>query len=282
LQFANIELNSAPDFKKLCKYIENPFVHLNSIDVSGFQFNEDQFVARHFSPFNGGSRKYFTEKNGLHIDAIRQTINYWRSEDLISQAEQQYLIASLIEAVPSVSNIAGTYGAYLKHWDPRTSKNLELKPFQLIDNNENNSSHNEDANELINKVSGEILYLDPPYNGRQYLGNYHVLETIAKYDSPALSGVTGTRKEDNKSSDFCKKSKVASSFTNLIDAANFKNILISYSTEGILDIEELISITEKSTNKKKLEVYKIPYRRYSRIKDNDKPEVQEIIISAVK
>jgi adenine-specific DNA-methyltransferase len=255
---------------------------LNGIDVSKFLFKEDQFVARNFSPFEGGSRKYFTEKNGLHIDAIRQTINYWRAEELIGAAEQQYLIASLIEAVPSISNIAGTYGAYLKHWDPRTSKNLELKPFQLFDNNAANRSHNLDSNELINKVSGEILYIDPPYNGRQYLGNYHVLETIAKYDRPALSGVTGTRKEENKSSDFCKKSKVASSFTSLIDAANFKYIFISYSTEGILDIEELISITEKSTNKSQLEVYRIPYRRYSRIKDNNKPEVHEIIISAVK
>ena len=138
------------------------------------------------------------------------------------------------------------------------------------------------ANDLVRKISGEVLYIDPPYNGRQYLGNYHVLESIAKYDNPILKGKTGTREDMNKVSDYCKKGKVAQSFDDLLANANFDYVFISYSTEGLLTEEELVSIAEKHSDPKKLKVYKFPYRRYSRIKDDNKPTVHEIVVSAAK
>jgi adenine-specific DNA-methyltransferase len=225
---------------------------------------------------------YFTEINALHIDAVRQSIQEWLDKGLITIEGFMFLLASLLECVPSVSNIAGTYGAYLKHWDPRTSKPVFLEPVTVIDNVKNNISYNENANELIRKVSGEVLYIDPPYNGRQYLGNYHVLESIAKYDYPILEGKTGMRKDMNKISDYCKKSKVAQSFNDLLANASFDFILISYNSEGLLSEDELVAIAEKHSDPKKLKVYKFPYRRYSRIKDDNKPEVHEIVVSAAK
>lgn len=282
LQYAGIQLNQEPNFGLLEKEVGDPFHYLNTLDIAKFKFRSDPFVALSFSPYQSGERMYLTEKNALAIDAIRQSIQEWLDTDLISKDGYMYLLASLLECVPSVSNIAGTYGAFLKHWDSRTSKPVFLEPTQLTDNGKVNISYNENANDLIKKVSGEILYVDPPYNGRQYLGNYHVLESIAKYDNPTLKGKTGTREDMDKVSNYCKKGKVAQSFEDLLSNAKFDYFFLSYSTEGLLSEEELISIAEKHSDPKKIKIYKFPYRRYSRIKDDNKPTVHEIVVSAAK
>jgi adenine-specific DNA-methyltransferase len=282
LQYAGIQLNQQPNFELLVKEVGDPFHHLNTLDIKKFNFKSTPFVANSFSPHQSGERMYLTEKNALAIDAIRQSIQEWLDTNLITKDGYMYLLASLLESVPSVSNIAGTYGAYLKHWDSRTSKPVFLEPIQLADNSKENISYNENANELVKKISGEVLYIDPPYNARQYLGNYHVLETIAKYDNPILRGKTGTREDLGKVSDYCKKGKVAQSFNELLANADFDYFFISYSTEGLLSIDELVSIAEKHSDPSKLKVYKFPYRRYSRIKDDNKPTVHEIVVSAVK
>lgn len=282
IQYASIQLNRKPNFAKLAKAISEPFHHLNNLDGSRYDFKSDPFVALNFSPYQNGKRMYFTEKNALAIDAIRQTLNEWKTADLISKDGYMYLLASLLESVPSVSNIAGTYGAYLKHWDSRTLKPIYLEPITLTDNSKDNVSYNENANDLVRKISGEVLYVDPPYNGRQYLGNYHVLESIAKYDAPLLKGKTGTREDLSKVSDYCKKGKVSQSFDDLLANANFDYVFISYSTEGLLTEEELVSIVEKHSDPKKLKVHKFPYRRYSRIKDEEKPAVHELVVSSAR
>lgn len=282
IQYASIQLNSLPNFDELKKEIGDPFYFLNNLKGEKFNFNSDPFTAINYSSYGEEKRLYFTEINALHIDAIRQSIQEWFDTGLITIDGFMFLLASLLECVPSVSNIAGTYGAYLKHWDSRTSKPVFLQPIAVIDNEQSNISYNENANDLIKKISGEVLYVDPPYNGRQYLGNYHVLESIAKYDYPILKGKTGMRKDMNKISDYCKKGKVAKSFEDLLTHADFDYVFISYSTEGLISEDELVAIAEKHSDPKKLKVYKFPYRRYSRIKDDSKPAVHEIVISAVK
>lgn len=280
LQYASIELNEEPNFKNLIREVGDPFEYLNAIDPLKFKFGQEAFVAKEFSPTYGNDRKYFREHNALHIDAIRQSIQTWFENGLINDAGFKYLLASLIEVVPSVSNIAGTYGAYLKHWDPRTTKPIILKPIIPFDNGKINMSYNRNANDLLKEIEGEVLYIDPPYNGRQYLGNYHVLETIARYDYPVLKGKTGTRIDLEKISDYCKKTRVMLAFDDLLANAKFKYIYISYSTEGLLELDELVTLAEKHSKPSKLKVYKFPYRRYSRIKDENKPIVYEIIVSA--
>lgn len=279
LQYASIVLNEEPDFTELRKKVGDPFKYLNSLEPFQFKFEKEPFVAKEFSPFQGSERQYFRERNALHIDAIRQVIQEWFEERLISEQGYKYLLASLIEVVPSVSNIAGTYGAYLKHWDPRTTKPIFLEPTIILNNEKVNIAYNLNANKLIKEIEGEVLYIDPPYNGRQYLANYHILETIAKYDYPVLRGKTGIRFDLEKTSDYCKKNEVARAFDDLLNNARFDFFFISYSTEGLLELDELISISERYSKPGSLKVYKFPYRRYSRIKDEKKPIVYEIIVS---
>ena len=282
LQFAGISLNSTPDLSKLEKTIGDPFVFLNEINPLKYKFATTPFIATEYSPYQNGERLYFQEKTALHIDAIRQTLDKWLTDSMIDESGFKYLLASLIEKVPSVSNIAGTYGAYLKHWDTRTFKPLVLEPVLLIDNKKKNYSFNKDGNELIKEIEGEILYVDPPYNGRQYLGNYHLLETIAKYDAAKLKGKTGIREDITKLSDYCKKGKVTQAFNDLLSNSKFDYVFVSYSTEGLLTEDELVSIVEQNSKPSKIRVFKFPYRRYSRIKDDNKPQVYEIVVSAVR
>jgi adenine-specific DNA-methyltransferase len=94
-----------------------------------------------------------------------------------------------------------------------------------------------DANELIEEVECDVLYLDPPYNHRQYGANYHVLETIAAYDHPELRGVTGMR--DYPRSRYCKPSGARGALEHLITSARARHILMSYNDEGVLSLEEI-------------------------------------------
>lgn len=115
------------------------------------------------------------------IDFIRNTIDVWFDEKKINEYEKYYLIGSLLESVSKVSNVAGVYSAFLKIWDPRAVKRMEFIPLESLPNARyQNEVYIEDVNDLITKISGDILYLDPPYTPTQYISQYHVLETIAK------------------------------------------------------------------------------------------------------
>jgi adenine-specific DNA-methyltransferase len=278
-----VKLNSYPDFSNIEGLLKKPVLdYLNDLSPETFNFQKPSYIAEHFSPYNQNERQYLTTENALKIDAIRQTLYDWHLQGIINDDGAMYLLATLLEAVPGISNIAGTYGAYLKHWDPRTKKPLKLENIHLVDNGWDNRVYNQNANELINSISGQFLYIDPPYNSRQYLGNYHLLETIAKYDNPVLKGKTGLRIDPAASSDYCKRSLVAKRFTELIEKAQFENIFISYNTEGLLKVEELSEIVANHTIRNKMKIYKFPYRRYSRVKDKSKPKLFEVVISAVK
>ncbi|MEG0764304.1 MAG: DNA adenine methylase, partial [Oscillospiraceae bacterium] len=120
---------------------------------------------------------------------------------------------------------------------------LELLP--IIDGSYNNKVYNTDINRLIGTLSGDVLYLDPPYNARQYCTNYHVLETIARYDNPILKGKTGLREYQNQKSVFCSKRNVEQAFNSLIANAKFKYIFLSYNNEGLMALDTIKSIMEQ-------------------------------------
>jgi len=120
----------------------------------------------------------------------------------------------------------------LKKLKISAQKDLILKP-ALFEINENiHKVYNDDSNELIKKIEGDILYLDPPYNTRQYGANYHLLNTIAKYDNFIPIGKTGLR--NYKRSKYCSKTSVANEFEDLIKKAKFQYIFLSYNNEGLM------------------------------------------------
>jgi len=202
----------------------------------GFVFNE-------YSENGKSNRLYFSENNGKKIDAIRIKIEDWKLSKTINSKTYYFLLASLLESADKVANTASVYGAYLKNIKKSAQKELILEPalFQINDNE--HEVFNEDSNELIKKIAGDILYLDPPYNARQYGSNYHLLNTIAKYDSFLPKGKTGLR--DYNRSNYCSKSNVKKSFEDLIKNANFQYTFLSYNNEGLMSEEEIRTIMSK-------------------------------------
>ena len=278
LQKAQIEQNKLPTFNKLKKIgISDPFSFLNHLETPKRITKNDFFIYENFSPHSRCDRQYLTNENAIHIDQIRLQLNTWLEAKVINSSDYFFLLASLIDYVPSVSNIAGTYGAFLKNWDKRAFKDIELSPLPTYDNKKKNKSYNEDGNDLVRKIKGDILYIDPPYNSRQYLPNYHLLETIARYDSPKLKGVTGLRDDDSKGSKYCRKSEAEGVLYDLISSAKFEHIILSYSTEGLIQEKSLKQMMKGLSKGKSFKLYRIPYRRYKRIKKKSNNNLFELI-----
>ena len=193
-------------------------------------------------------RQYFSDENGKKCDAVRKKIEEWIMAGLINKGENYFLLASLIESVDKLANTASVYGAFLKKLKKSAQKLLVLKPAELIINDQSHKVFNQDVNKLIKKIKGDVLYLDPPYNQRQYASNYHILETITKYDDPKIHGKTGLRDYNGQKSDYCSRPKVKKAFKELIDNANVKYIFLSYNNEGLMtpdDIKEVMSARGK-------------------------------------
>lgn len=227
--------------------------YLNSLEgAEGFIFNN-------YCLGSGSERCYFTDDNGKKCDAIRMEIEKLKEQAEINEAEYFYLLASLINSIDKYANTASVYGAFLKKVKKSAAKEFELELLPVISGSNNNKVYNEDVNELINRIDGDILYLDPPYNSRQYCTNYHVLETIARYDYPELRGKTGLRDYKEQKSAFCSKRTVADVFEELIKNAQFNYIFLSYNNEGLMPISLIKDIMSKYG---KYTVYTTEYKRF--------------------
>lgn len=270
-----IELNEEPRFENL--KINDPISYLNNLNIDDTDFKDSQlFIYNNYSPNDKCDRMYFQEKNAKKIDIIRLTIEKWKNERKINDKEYKYLLCSLLNAVPYVANITGVYAAYLKFWDKRTYNDLILKPIEINNNNNNiNICFNKDYHEILEEIEADLMYADPPYNSREYLPNYHILETIAKYDYPLVYGKTGVRNYDKQKSEFCKKATVKQAFINLISNCKCKYILISYNNEGLLSTEELSDICKEFAVKDTFKLIEFNYRRYKSKIVNTKDGLKE-------
>ncbi|HEY3266684.1 MAG TPA: DNA adenine methylase [Armatimonadota bacterium] len=262
---AVIQNNSAPRFEGLpIGKCENPLAatikRLNALPP------ELGFVTRHYAPGNGAERTYLTPENAGRIDAIRIAIEGWRASGLVTDDEFFVLLAALLDATPSVSNIAGTYGAYLKFWEPRSAKRLTLVPPPLLVSPGNHRALNVDANAVVGGLECDILYLDPPYNERQYATNYHLLETIARWDAPELRGVTGLPARPEARSRYCSRSEAAAALADVVCRAPAKHILLSYNSEGLVPHDAILAILEQRGRPL---VFERDYRRFR--SDADRP-----------
>lgn len=238
----------------------DPFEYFNSIDSSNYTTG---FCYNTFAPTISG-RQYFSDENAKLIDLIRNTIDEWFDSKKIDENEKYYLIGSLLESVSKVSNVAGVYSAFLKIWDPRAIKKMEFIPIETYAGSTKylNEVYIEDVNDLIGKIKGDILYLDPPYTPTQYISQYHVLETIARNDNPEIHGVGAHRDNGNQISSWCKKGLVHEEFEKLIANANFKHIIFSYSDAGIMSKEYIEKVLKRYAKDGTYEFKEISFAKY--------------------
>lgn len=234
-------------------YIENE----DSLTCENLPLIEKEgFIYKNYCIGSGSNRMYFSDKNGKYIDGIRQYIEKEKNKNLFFLK-----LCSLLENADKVANTASVYGAFLKK--------IKRTALNKIDTNIHTPSYGnpgivyqEDANILIKKISGDILYLDPPYNNRHYGSNYHILNTISKYDDFIPKGKTGL--PEYFKSKYCYKDKALKIFDDLIKNANFKYILFSYNNEGIMNLELVKNVMSKYGK------YKAFTKKYKRFKADNR------------
>lgn len=190
--------------------------HLNALKPFGANY-----VSKNF----GGT--YFTVSNAKKIGAIREEIENLQ----VTPREKSILLTSLVYAMDKVANTVGHYEAYRKILDTTQEIKL-LVPDIDVQNNQTNKVFNEDANTLIRKIKCDVLYIDPPYNSRQYGDAYHLLENVVSWKKPKVLGVAKKMedRQDTKSR-YCLKS-APEAFRDLILNADTKHILLSYNNTG--------------------------------------------------
>jgi len=223
------------------------------------------FIYKNYCLGSGSGRQYFSDENGKKIDAIRQQIEKWKISKEINDNLYYFLLTSLLESADKVANTASVYGAYLKHLKRTAQKTLTIEPAEFILNNNEHTVYNEDSNRLINKIEGDILYLDPPYNARQYGSNYHLLNTIAKYEAFEPKGKTGL--PNYQKSKYCSKRYILSEFEELIKNANFNYIFLSYNNEGLMSVSDVKKIMSKYGE---YDIATINYQRFKADKDENR------------
>jgi len=194
---------------------EKKVVLLNSLKT-----DRDNYFSEHFG------NTYFTLENARKIGAIREKIN----EIAKNENEKVVLITSLLYAVDKVANTVGHYDAYRKKLDTTQPLRLLVPDFDP-ENNLNNEIYQRDANQLIGEISCDVLYIDPPYNSRQYSDAYHLLENLVTWEKPPVYGKAKKMDRSYIKSDYCLAS-APRAFSDLISNAKCKHILISYNNTG--------------------------------------------------
>lgn len=193
------------------------------------------------------SRMYFTRANAERIDAVRETLHDWHAERRVTDVEYYILLAALLEAADCVANTSGVYAAYLKRWQSNARRPLRLAmPALVVASGRECHAHLGDINALVPGLGAfDLLYLDPPYNNRQYGSYYHVPELLARGwfgETPALRGKTGLIDTDGQLSQWSVRDRCVDALEELLERSDAAHVVLSYNSEGIIPEGEIVRL----------------------------------------
>jgi adenine-specific DNA-methyltransferase len=198
--------------------------------------------------------RYLQPMNGARVDAIRERI----AELALEPELEAIALVSLMEAADRVDSTTGVQMAYLKGWAPRSRQPLRLRIPELLPGA--GSASCIDALEAACRYEADLAYLDPPYNQHSYLGNYHVWESLVRWDKPEVYGVAMKRTDvRERPSAFNRRTEIEAAFRAVVSAVRARWLLVSFSDEGHLSPETVTSILEGRGPVRRVEM---PYRRY--------------------
>ena len=195
--------------------IIDSILYYNSLVV-----REDNYMTENFAD------TFFDRADCAKIGFIREYIEKCYKDGMINDRERALLITALLYAMDKIANTCGHYDAYIQ--GAKFEKSLELLlPSAKVNNNPANQCFNMDANELVRSIETDLVYIDPPYNSRQYCDAYHVLENVARWEKPSVHGVARKMDRHNLKSDYCT-TNATKAFEDLIKNIKAKYILLSY------------------------------------------------------
>ncbi len=253
--------NKAPDFADLGGY-HSTLQMLNDLPPI------EDWITKHLCPSNDDQydiqkdRMFYTRSNGMKLDAMRLQIKQWEDSGHITSIEKSCLLAPMIYQACYTSNTSGVFKGFHNGWGGQTQtalyrilSNLQLKPTVFFDNNKENIVEKMDCIDLANKLlqdkqAIDIAYLDPPYNQHPYGSNYHVLNTLTLWDYPILSEkIEGRNKaairhdwRTERRSAYNYRGEAEKAFEKLINLLPARYILTSYSTDGMISLNNMVDI----------------------------------------
>ncbi len=208
----------------------------------------DGWVTQNYTPASidlaGVERRYLTVANGRRVDAVRSQLREWRP--LLTDDESAVLMSALIAAVVGVSNIAGTYGCYLKAWKPRSLEDLHLETPVLVSGGA--GGHRVtcvDAEQAVAQTDADLVYADPPYTKRQYAAYYHLLNSLALDEEPHLVGSTGLPPWRRWQSDWCYRQSAVDALDRLAGKTNAGVLILSYSSDGHIQHGDVLEVLRR-------------------------------------
>jgi len=247
----------------------------NSLNI-----NESNYMTENFSD------TYFSRNDCAKIGYIREDIECLYSEHKINEREKALLIMSLLYAMDKIANTCGHYDAYIQGTIFYRHLVLAVPSVNTL-NNPLNKCYNEDANELVKYIYADLVYIDPPYNSRQYCDAYHLLENVARWEKPDVFGVAKKMDRTSMKSRYCTKSAEIA-FKELIERINAKYILFSYnnmSNKGNERSNAKISdkaIFEILNKKGRVQVFEESYKAFSTGKSDIKDNAERLFLCCVK
>jgi adenine-specific DNA-methyltransferase len=212
--------------------------------------------------------RFFHPRNGARIDAMRERIAEWAGSGRGGVGDgsgggldgdvEAVLLVALMEAADRVDSTTGVQMAYLKQWAPRALRELELRLPRVLDGA--GVALGLDALEAAAAVEADVAYIDPPYNQHSYLGNYHVWESLVRWDKPEVYGVACKRLDTRaRASRFNSRRRAAEAFAEVVAAVRAPRLLVSFSDEGFLARDWLEGLLAERGH---LVVAPIDYKRY--------------------
>ena len=248
-------------------------------DYNQIKTNEHNYMRKNFAD------TFFSADDCSKIGYIREDIEVKYKNKEINFKEYAILITSLLYAMDKIANTVGHYDAYRKNVDFEKTLILNvLLPEKTIKSN--NVCYNLDANELIKSIKGDLLYLDPPYNSRQYCDAYHLLENVARWEKPEVHGVAKKMDRSALKSDYCMIT-ATKAFEDLIERANTKYILLSYNnmsdkgndrSNAKISDEDIMRILSK---KGKVTIFELDYKSFSTGKSDIKDNKERLFLCEV-
>lgn len=227
------------------------------------------FVHEEYTP--GGQagarhqRMYFTPENGARIDAVRSRLHRWQRDGVIDDESRILLLAALLEAADRVANTTGVYAACVKSWQPNALKPLRLEMPPASRGNGCRAARG-DALAIVGAHEPfDLLYLDPPYNSRQYTGYYHIPELIATgWFAGKLEprGKTGLVTDPAKRSEWSRRRRCEGALEQLLASARCRHIVMSYNSEGLIPESSIERIFKAYGRRATFTRHRRSYRRY--------------------
>ena len=248
-------------------------------------FNE-AFITKDNYFSDNYSDTFFSRENCKKIGFIRDSIDALFESKSINEREKDYLITSLLYAMDHIANTVGHYDAFRRGGD--LSKELVLLPLEVPSStiNKHNEIFKEDSNELVKHIKCDLVYIDPPYNSRQYCDAYHLLENVATWKKPAVYGVARKMDRTGLKSKYCENS-APRVFDRLIQDLNCKYIIVSYNNMGlkgvgrsqakISDVDIIRSLEQKG----KVTIYETDFNQFTTGKTNIEDHKERLFVCKV-